>query len=156
MFRSPPGWQTPPDRPDSFAPRTHWRDKNLGDLFFWRGDWFADAGADFSYYHRYSSWIGYGQAHEGFRVFQVGPTLGFDAYVVENLSWDVRGNYFDNLFEIGPGARLLWLPHRGWEVVLRTEWLNGFYLGRGRDAFAVAPRSQYDEVRVGLSVGARW
>jgi tetratricopeptide (TPR) repeat protein len=156
LFRSPPGWQSPPDRPDSFAAETHWRDKNLGDLFFWRGDWFVDGGADFSYYHRYSSWIGYGQAHEGFRLFQLGPNLGFDAYAVENISWDVRGRYFDNLFEVGPGARLLWLPHRGWEVVLRTEWLNGFYLGRGRSAFAVAPRSHYDEVRVGLSVGVRW
>ena len=97
-----------------------------------------------------------GQAHEGFRLFQFGPNAGFDAYAVENLSWDVRGNYFDNLIELGPGARWLWRPHRGWEVVLRTEWLNGFYFGRGRDAFAVAPRSHYDEIRAALSVGARW
>ena len=156
LLRTPPGWKPPAVHPDSFAPETSWHDTTLKDLFFWRGDWFTDAGADFSYYHRYTSWIGYGQAHEGFRLFQFGPTAGFDAYLVENLSWDVRGNYFDNLIEIGPGARWLWRPHRGWEVIFRTEWLNGFYFGRGRDAFAVAPRSHYDEIRAALSVGARW
>ena len=156
LFRTPPGWKPSTDRADSFAAETSWHDTTLKDLFFWRGDWFTDVGADFSYYQRYASWIGYGQAHEGFRLFQFGPNAGFDAYAVENLSWDVRGNYFDNLIELGPGARWLWRPHRGWEVVLRTEWLNGFYFGRGRDAFAVAPRSHYDEIRAALSVGARW
>ena len=156
LFRAPSGWKTPEGRPDSFSPQTPWRDKRVNDLFFWRGDWFVDAAADFSYYHRYASWIGYGQAHEGFRIFQFGPNAGFDAYAVENLSWDVRGNYFDNLIEIGPGARWLWLPHKGWEVVLRAEWLNGFYFGRGESAFAVAPKSHYDEFHAALSVGVRW
>ncbi len=156
LLRSPPGWKAPGDRPDAFSAETRWRDKPWQDLFFWRGDWFVDAGADFSYYHRYASWIGYGQAHEGFRVFQFSPDMGFDAYVVENISWDVRGNYFDNLFEVGPGARWLWLPYRRWEVILRGEWLNGFYLGRGREAFATSPRSHFDEFRATLSVGARW
>lgn len=124
--------------------------------FFWRGDWFVDAGADFSYYHRYASWIGYAQAHEGFRVFQIGPRLAFDAYVVENVTWDVRGNYFDNYFDFGPGARFVWAPHSAWEVVLRAEWLQGYYFGRdGRDNRGNAS-SQYDGVHVGLSVGARW
>ncbi len=124
--------------------------------FFWRGDWFVDAGADFSYYHRYASWIGYAQAREGFRVFQVGPKLAFDAYVVENLTWDVRGNYFDNYIEFGPGARFVWASRSAWEVVLRAEWLKGYYFGRdGRDNRGDAS-SQYDGVHVGLSVGARW
>ena len=124
--------------------------------FFWRGDWFVDAGADFSYYHRYASWIGYGQAHEGLRVFQIGPKLAFDAYVVENVTWDVRGNYFDNYFDFGPGARFVWAPGSRWEVVLRAEWLNGYYFGRdGKDNRGDAS-SQYDGVHVGLSVGARW
>jgi len=124
--------------------------------FLWRGDWFADAGADFSYYDRFASWIGYGQAHQGFRLVQLGPKAALDAYAVENISWDVRGNYFDNLVEIGPGARLLWAPRRGWEIVLRAEWLNGFYLGRDDRHTRDGAAGQYDDFRVGLSLGARW
>ena len=124
--------------------------------YFWRGDWFVDAGADFSYYHRHSSWIGYGQAHEGFRLLQLGATAALDAYLVENISWDVRGNYFDNLIEVGPGARLLWVPRQRWEIVLRTEWLNGFYWGRNDLNNRGNAGSHYDDFRVGLSIGTRW
>ena len=127
-----------------------------GAHFFWRGDWFGDAGADFSYYDRYRSWIGYGQAHEGLRLFQLGPKLACDAYLVENATWDVRGNYFDNFFDLGPGARLVWHPRRNWEVVLRAEWLKGFYFGRDDLNNRGNVSDQYDGVHVGLSVGARW
>jgi predicted Zn-dependent protease len=123
---------------------------------FWRGDWFVDAGADFSYYHRYSSWIGYGQAHEGFRLWQLGPSAAIDAYIVENVSWDIRGNFYDNLFEIGPGVRLVWVPRRRWEVVLRSEWLHGFYFGRDELNNRADTSSSYDDFHVGLSVGIRW
>jgi TolA-binding protein len=126
------------------------------DLVFLRGDWFADAGADFSYYDRFSSWIGYGQAHQGFRLFQIGPRAAVDAYAVENISWDVRGNYFDNLIELGPGARLLYVPRRGIEVVLRTEYMNGIYFGRDDRNTRGGADSSYDDFRVGLSVGLRW
>lgn len=124
--------------------------------FFWRGDWFVDGGADFSYYHRYTSWLGYGQVREGFRVFQVGPKFAFDAYLVEKLAWDVRGNFYDNSFEFGPGARCLWLPAPDWQVVLRAEWLNGYYFGRDELNNRGDTDSHYDGVVVGLSVGARW
>ena len=124
--------------------------------FLWRLAWFADAGADFSYYQRYAGWIGYGQAHEGFRVFQVGPRLGFDMYAVQNISWDARGNYFDNLVELGPGLRWLWMPRRGVEVVLRGEWLKGYYLGRDQRGTRAGAEGQYDDFRVGLSLGVRW
>jgi hypothetical protein len=127
-----------------------------GRLFFWRGDWFADAGADFSYYNRYASWIGYAQAHEGFRVFQIGPHAAFDTYAVENMSWDVRGNYFDNLVEVGPGARILWTPHKHWEVVLRAEWLNGYHLGRDALHTRDGASGHCDEIRAALTVGVRW
>jgi tetratricopeptide (TPR) repeat protein len=123
---------------------------------FWRGDWFVDTGADFSYYHRYSSWIGYGQAHEGFRLCQFGPSTAVDAYLVENISWDIRGNFYDNLFEIGPGIRLLWVPWKRWEIVLRTEWLHGFYLGRDELNNRADTSSSYDDFHAGLSVGIRW
>jgi tetratricopeptide (TPR) repeat protein len=124
--------------------------------FLWRGDWFLDAGADFSYYHRHRSWIGYGQAHQGLRLFQLGPRTALDAYLVENLSWDVRGNYFDNLFEAGPGARLIIVVRRGWELVARAEWINGFYMGRDSLETRGGAKSTYDDFRAGLSVGARW
>ena len=124
--------------------------------FFWRGDWFVDSGADFSYYQRYSSWIGYGQAHEGFRLFQISPRIACDAYAVENLSWDVRGNYFDNLAEVGPGVRLLWVPRRHMEVVLRGEWLNGYYFGRDDLHNRGGASGHYDEFRAALTLGLRW
>ena len=124
--------------------------------FLWRRAWFADMGADFSYYQRYANCIGYGQAHQGFRLFQLGSRLGFDLYAVQNLSWDTRGNYFDNLVELGPGLRWLWAPRRGLEVVLRGEWLKGYYLGRDYRGARSGAETQYDDLRAGLSVGVRW
>lgn len=124
--------------------------------FLWRLDWFADAGADFSYYKRYADWIGYGQTHEGFRVFQLGSHAGFDMYAVQNISWDARGNYFDNLVELGPGLRWLWAPRRGLEVVLRGEWLKGYYMGRDDRGTRGNSEDRYDDFRAGLSVGVRW
>jgi tetratricopeptide (TPR) repeat protein len=126
------------------------------DWLFWRGDWFVDAGADFSYYQRYASWIGYGQAHEGFRLFQINPHAAIDGYAVENLSWDVRGNYFDNVAEVGPGVRLLWVPRHHTEVVLRGEYLNGYYLGRDGLHNRGSASGHYDEFRAALTLGLRW
>jgi hypothetical protein len=124
--------------------------------FICRGDWFADAGLDFSYYYRFSSAIGYGQAHEGFRLAQFSPHLAWDAYAVENVAFDVRGNYFDNALEVGPGTRLVWKPCRNTEVVLRTEWINGYYFGRDELHNRGNHSGQYDEIRIGLSLGVRW
>ena len=126
------------------------------DTVFWRGDWFVDAGANFSYYRRYRSAIGYAQAHEGFRLAQIGPKVVLDGYVIENLTWDVRGNYFDNFFDLGPGARIIWQPHPNWQVVLSGEWLAGFYFGRDDLNTRGHASAQYDGAHVSLSVGARW
>ena len=123
---------------------------------WWRGDWFVDVGGNFSYYQRYNNWIGYAQAHEGFRVAQLGPKVALDAYVLENLTWDVRGNYFDNYFDFGPGARVIWLPHPRWQVVLSGDWLQGYYLGRDDRGTRGGASGQYDGVRATLAVGARW
>ena len=43
-----------------------------------------------------------------------------------------------------------------WQVVLRTEWLKGYYFGRDERDNRGNTDSQYDGVNVGLSVGARW
>ena len=127
-----------------------------GDAVFWRADWFVDAGANFSYYRRFRSAIGYGQVHEGFRLLQFGPRVALDGYAVENVTWDVKGNFFDNSFELGPGARVIWLPHPNWQVVLSAEWLAGFYFGRDDLGNRGNASAQYDGARVSLSVGARW
>lgn len=127
-----------------------------GDGWFWRGDWFVDAGANFSYYHRYRSWIGYGQGHEGFRLAQYGKSLAFDAYLVENVTWDVKGNFFDNFFDFGPGARVVWQPQPHWRVVLNADWLQGYYFGRDDRGTRGRASGQYDGVHVALSVGANW
>jgi hypothetical protein len=131
-------------------------DETADELFFWRGDWFVDAGANFSYYHRYRSWIGYGQTREGLRLAQIGPHVAFDGYVVENVAWDVQGNFYDNFFDLGPGARAIWVPHPNWQVVLSAEWLAGFYFGRDDLGNRGNASAQYDGAHVTLSVGARW
>jgi hypothetical protein len=131
--------------------------ENAGtDSWLWRGDWFVDGGADFSYYHRYRSWIGYGQVREGLRLAQWRRKLAFDGYVVENVTWDVHGNFFDNFVDLGPGTRAIWLPHPNWQVVLSAEWLWGFYFGRDELGNRGNASGTFDGVHVSLSVGARW
>lgn len=122
----------------------------------WRGDWFTDVGADFSYYHRFNSWLGYGQAHEGFRLAQLTRSVAWDAYAVENLAWDAKGNYFDNLGELGPGTRLIWKPRGNWRVVLRVEWVEGFYFGRDDLNSRGTASGDYNDFRAGISVGTSW
>ena len=122
----------------------------------WRGDWFVDVGGDFSYYGRYDKWLGYGQAHEGFRLAQFGKNVAVDGYVFENLAWDVKGEYFDNLFEVGPGARMIWEPKRRWQVVLKTEWVQGIYFGRDELHTRGSAAGSYNDWRVSLSVGGSW
>jgi len=124
--------------------------------WFWRGDWFTDAGGNFSYYHRYRSGIGYEQMHKGFRLAQWGANVAFDGYIIENVAWDVRGDYFDNFTDFGPGARAIWRPHPNWQVVLTCEWLQGFYFGRDGQGNRNGAAGDYHGVHVGLSVGARW
>lgn len=122
----------------------------------WRGDWWVDAGADFSYYDRFDSWLGYGQVREGLRLMQFGNSVAMDAYVMQNLAWDAKGNYTDNLFEIGPGLRFVWVPCPNWQVVLRTEWAEGYYLGRDDTHQKGTIADSYDDFRAGLSVGVSW
>jgi hypothetical protein len=113
----------------------------------------VDAGADFSYYDRFHSWLGYGQVREGFRLAQFGVVVAMDAYVMQNLAWDVKGNYTDNLIELGPGLRFVYTPCRNWQAVLRAEWAEGMYFGRGVQG---GNDSTYDDFRVGLSLGVNW
>ena len=153
VLKDLPGDKTPgqKDTADSASPKEHCPFTQP----MWRGDWFVDAGADFSYYRRFFSWLGYGQAHEGFRLVQFGRQIAWDAYGVENVAWDAKGNYFDNLFEIGPGTRLIW-ARGAWQVVLKTEWVEGFYFGRDDLNSRGNAAGSYDDFRVGLSVGASW
>jgi len=154
LYRSPP--DTSPNYTNYNLALEGAKGSQATDLFFWRNDGWVDAGADFSWYGRYDSWIGYGQAREGLRLFQYGPNIGFDVYLLEGISWDVRGNYFDNLAEIGPGARVLWTPRKNWQVVARIEFVEGWYLGRDELDNRGSASSHYDDLRAGLSVGVRW
>jgi tetratricopeptide (TPR) repeat protein len=148
----------------AWGPGVNWRQSPLNDSGgpgrsscpvdpIWRGDWWVDAGADFSYYDRFHSWLGYGQVREGFRLAQFGVVVAMDAYVMQNLAWDVKANYTDNLIELGPGLRFVYTPCRNWQVVLRSEWAEGIYFGRGVQG---GNDSTYDDFRVGLSLGVNW
>jgi hypothetical protein len=75
---------------------------------------------------------------------------------MQNLAWDVKGNYTDNLIEGGPGLRLVWVPYRNWQVVLRTEWAEGIYFGRDDTHQRGSTGSTYGDFRAGLSVGVSW
>jgi hypothetical protein len=122
----------------------------------WRGDWWADVDGDFSYYDRFASWLGYGQVREGLRLFQFGDDVALDTYIMENVAWDAKGNYTDNLFEVGPGVRLIYVPWRDWQVVLRTEWAQGWYMNRNDTNQRGNTDSKYGDLRVGVSVGVKW
>jgi hypothetical protein len=121
-----------------------------------RGDWWVDGGADFSYYHRYASWLGYAQVREGLRLMQFGNRIAVDGYVMENFAWDVKGNYTDNLAEIGPGLRLVYVPCRNCQVVARVEYAHGIYFGRDDTNQRGSLADSYDDVRIGLSLGVSW
>lgn len=122
----------------------------------WRGDWWVDAGADFSYYDRFERWLGYGQVREGVRILQFGNRMAVDGYVMENIAWDIEGVYTDNLFEAGPGLRMVYTLWRNWQIVLRTEWAEGVYFGRNYNNTKGDTDSTYGDFRAGISMGVNW
>jgi hypothetical protein len=122
----------------------------------WRCDWFVEGGGDFSYYNRLSNGIIYAESLQGLRLLQLGTVGAVDAYAVENFSLDTRGSFFDNLGEIGPGIRMLWSLCDACDVMLTTEYLNGFYFGRNEHGNRNEEDGQYDDVRVKFSMTTRW
>ncbi len=121
-----------------------------------RLDWFAEAGGDAAYYTRLSDFLCYLQSRQGFRFLQCGRALSADAYVVENLTFDSAGNYYDNYFEAGPGVRLLAAPLPGAILSSNFEYLGGAYLGRNDNNSRGNAGATYSDFRITVSLSLRW
>ncbi len=86
----------------------------------------AEMYASFGYYSRYHNGIGYGIARAGVRVFEWDYT-SLDLYVRGALGADTRGEFYNNVGELGPGAKLI--PDQQWGVAILAEFVSGRYLG---------------------------
>jgi hypothetical protein len=99
--------------------------------YLYHQDWrypvipFADLYSSFGYYSRYQDGIGYLQARGGLRLLEVSRTVG-DIYGLAGFSKDTEKEYYNNVAEIGLGARLT--PNVNWGLYLAGEYRRGTYL----------------------------
>ena len=121
-----------------------------------RCDWFVEAGGDAAYYTRLPDFIAYLQSRQGFRLVQFGKAAAFDAYAVENLTFDSKGNYYDNFFEAGPGVRFVTAPVKATTLSTNIEYLGGAYLGRNDNNTRGSTGATYSDFRITVSLSVRW
>jgi len=114
---------------------------------------FTDVDVSVGYYSRFDdNVIGYLQFREGLRLVDAGPST-LAGYWRLNLAKDTNRDFFNNLTEVGVGADLH--PFRGSGVILRGEYLRGFYFGiEGRDLNPFG--STYDDFRFTLVFSRRF
>jgi len=90
---------------------------------------FREVYCDTEYYSRYgNNIIGYFQYKEGFKTPQLGP-LRTQVFGLTNLVKDSKGDYYNNVFEVGPGFRTAWQRHPSLQFY--TEFVHGVYLTEG-------------------------
>ncbi len=121
-----------------------------------RFDWFIEAGGDAAYYTRLPDFIVYLQSRQGVRLVQFGKAAALDAYALENLTFDSKGNYYDNFVEIGPGVRLVTAPVKATTLSTNLEYLGGAYLGRNANNTRGSTGATYSDFRVTVSLSVRW
>ncbi|MFZ4776196.1 MAG: tetratricopeptide repeat protein [Terrimicrobiaceae bacterium] len=121
-----------------------------------RCDWFVEAGGDAAYYTRLPDFIAYLQFRQGFRLLQFGKAAAFDAYAMENLTFDSKGNYYDNFVEAGPGVRLVTAPVKATTLSTNIEYLGGAYLGRNANNTRGSTGPTYSDFRITVSLSVRW
>jgi len=119
-------------------------------------DWFVEAGGDAAYYSRLQDFIAYLQSRQGVRILRCGRAVALDAYIVENLTIDSKGNYSDNYFEAGPGLRVLVSPTKSATLSLNAEYLGGAYLGRNANDSRGSTPATYSDFRISVSLSLRW
>lgn len=83
---------------------------------------------DFSYYSRYRYWIGYSTLKEGVRLIDR-PCSQINAYVRLFGAVDTKGEYFNNVVEIGPYLEVI--PLKPFPIQLAAYWVQGFYYRNG-------------------------
>jgi len=121
-----------------------------------RFDWFVEAGGDAAYYTRLPDGIAYLQSRQGIRFLQCGKAAALDAYGLQNLTMDTRGNYYDNYFEAGPGVRLITAPVGAAVFTTSVDYLLGSYLGRNYANTRGDTASTYSDFRITAALSLRW
>ena len=121
-----------------------------------RFDWFVEAGGDAAYYTRLPDGIAYLQSRQGIRFLQCGKAAALDAYGLQNLTMDTRGNYYDNYFEAGPGVRLITAPVGAAVFTTSVDYLIGSYLGRNYANTRGDTASTYSDFRITAALSLRW
>jgi hypothetical protein len=121
-----------------------------------RFDWFVEAGGDAAYYSRLPDGIAYLQSRQGVRFLQCGKSAAFDAYALQNLTMDTKGNYYDNYFEAGPGIRLITSPVGAAVFTTSVDYLLGSYLGRNYANTRGDTASTYSDFRITAALSLRW
>lgn len=121
-----------------------------------RLNWFVEAGGDAAYYTRLPDGIAYLQSRQGFRILQLGKAGAVDAYALENLTMDTKGNYYDNYFEAGPGARFVTVPLGAAVFTTSVDYVLGSYLGRNANNTRGDTSANYSDFRVTMSLSLRW
>ena len=84
----------------------------------------ADCFASAGYYSRYKNFIGYLQGRVGARAMEVSTTF-LDVYLRGDLALDANGDFYNNVYEIGPGLRFT--PNPDWGLFLMVEYRSGHY-----------------------------
>ncbi len=99
------------------------------------------------YYSRYENMITYLQGRLGLRVAEI-SRMFMDLYLRGDAVFDSDGEFYNNLFEIGPGLRFT--PDPEWGLFVMVEYRRGFYADYTdamREARALYYPAQYDAVR---------
>lgn len=111
---------------------------------------FADMYLSAGYYSRYKNGICYGQGRAGLHAVEVSRT-SLDVYARVDVVGDTEQLYYNNLVEVGGGARLT--PNVDWGVYLIGEYHRGFYTdvsASSTSARALLYGAAYNSVRLFL------
>jgi hypothetical protein len=84
----------------------------------------ADCFVSAGYYSRYKNFIAYVQGRIGARALEV-SRMFVDVYLRGDLALDANGDFYNNVYEIGPGLRFT--PDPDWGLFLMAEYRRGGY-----------------------------
>jgi len=108
-----------------------------------------DLYAEGAYYSRFGdNWIGSVRYRDGYRA-RTFRRSALDLYAAAQVWADSRGDYYNNVAEVGPGVRYLPDLPGNWQITV--EYIRGSYLGRDRrtpNPFG----SHYGDVRATIAV----
>jgi len=105
--------------------------------------------AEGAYYSRLGdNWIGYARYRDGWRA-RTSARSALDFYVGVGVWGDSRGDFYNNVAEVGPGVR--YLPDLPGDWQITVEYVRGLYLGND-DRTPRPFDSEYDDVRATVAL----